>query len=490
MKRVRNPASQHSELDPQDWSEFRELAHEVLDACIDHLEDARNRPWKPFPREDREAMQLGTAAEGTGIAAVAKDLVERVLPYSSGGTHPSFFGWVQGTGNVAGLLAEIVAATMNSNCGGRNHAALYIERDVIAWCRERFGFPESAGGVLVVGTSQATVLALAVARQAALGKDSRQTGILGSAPLACYAAEGVHQAVTKAIELIGLGTDTIRLIPRDPLTGAMRVDAVREQIARDRAAGVRPFCLAATAGSVDTGSFDPLGDLADLCAAEDIWLHVDGAFGAWLKLADPPWKQLVEGMERADSIALDFHKWMFVQYDCGLVLVRDGEAQRATFSSSAPYLKPADEWLGGGGPWFGDYGIDLSRGFRALKAWATIRAYGSDTLGRVITDNCRFAQRMGELIQRSEQLELIFPVISNVCCFSVRSRSQVTDETDLLNRDLVSHFQRLGEPIFSLTNIGGRTVVRAAIVNHRTTSDDIETAIAKLEAFCRQLPQR
>lgn len=486
MKRVRQPSSSRSELDPADWSEYRELAHQVLDACIDQLEDSRNRPWQPFPREEREAMRLGTATQGTGLAAAAKDMVERVLPYGSGGTHPSFFGWVQGTGNAAGLLAEIVAATMNSNCGGRNHAAIYIERDVIDWCRERFGFPESASGLLVVGTSQATVLALAVARQAALGNRSRKEGILDAPPLACYAAEGVHQAVTKAIELIGLGSDTIRLIPRDPLTGAMRVDAVREQIRRDRAEGVRPFCVAATAGSVDTGSFDPLSDLADLCAAERLWLHVDGAFGAWLKLAADPYQQLVAGLERADSIALDFHKWMFVQYDCGLVLMRDGEAQRATFSSSAPYLKPADEGLAGGGPWFGDYGIDLSRGFRALKAWATIRAYGSDTLGRVITDNCRFAKRMGELIQASDQLELVFPVIANVCCFSVSSRSRAADDANNLNRELVSHFQRIGEPIFSLTNIGGRTVARAAIVNHRTTLDDIEAAVAKLESFCRQ----
>ena len=485
MSRDSDQGPKPSSLDPEEWGAFRRLAHQVLDECIDHLEQIRARPWKPFPKEDANALGLGVAEEGIGVEATARQMLG-LLPYGSGNTHPSFFGWVQGTGNAAGLLAELVAASMNSNCGGRNHAAVYIERDVIRWCKERFGMPDGGGGVLVTGTSQATVLGLAVARQYALGDETRRSGIVGTKRLVAYAVEGVHQAVTKGIELIGLGSDALRLIPRENRCGGMCPDALREQIAADRANGATPFCVVATAGSVDTGSFDPIDPLADVCEQEGMWLHIDGAYGAWLKIAEKPWSELVKGMERADSIALDFHKWMFVQYDCGLILVRDEALQRAVFSSSAPYLRSGGEGLSGGRPWFADYGTDLSRGFRALKAWATIRAYGRQTLGRAISENCRQASLMGESIKRTRGLELVFPVIANVCCFSVASRGRTLAEVAEANRRMVTHFQDLGEPIFSLTQVGGKTLVRAAIVNHRTTDADVEAAVRKLDSFSRE----
>lgn len=474
-------------LDPRDWDAARETAHKLLDACLDHLQNIRDRPWRPFPSEARQATALQQVVPPVGLETVAEAMIHEVLPYGSGNTHPTFFGWVQGTGTVAGLLAEMVSATMNSNCGGRNHGAVYVEREVIAWCRERFGFPATTSGLLVTGTSQATLIGLAVARQRALGSRIRQTGIRDSPRLSCYAVQGVHQATIKAIELLGLGSDSLRLIPRSPETLGMCPETLRATMRRDRADGCLPFCVVGTSGSVETGGHDPLDKLADICAEQDAWLHVDGAFGAWLRIAAEPFRSLVRGIERADSLAFDFHKWMSVPYDCGVALVRDGELHRDTFSSLSPYLRPGQQGLGAGSPWYCDYGIDLSRGFRALKVWATLKAYGIEQLADVVTRNCQWAALMGERVERSEWLRLITPVVSNVCCFTASADRFSAQSVDQVNESIAVHFQMHGGPIVSLTRLDSRYVLRAAIVNHRTTRADVLAAADAIEAYCESL---
>jgi aromatic-L-amino-acid decarboxylase len=474
-----------SPLDPADWDDFRRQAHRLLDACIDHLAAAREHPWRPVDAADREALKLGTAEEGMGTGAVAAELAARMLPLATGNIHPRFFGWVHGTGLASGLLAEMAAATMNSNCGGRDHGAVYVEREVIDWCRRCFGFPEGASGVLVTGTSQATVIALAAARQRALGDASRRDGIAGGPPLAAYAVAGVHNAVTKALELLGLGGAALRLLPARE-DGALDVAALAEAVARDRAAGVRPMCVVGTAGSVDLGTFDDLEALADFCAAERLWLHVDGAFGAWARIADTPWRDLARGIERADSLAFDFHKWMYVQYDCGAVLLRDPTAHRAAFAARPAYLAPQSQGLGGGEPWYCDYGTDLSRGFRALKVWTALRAHGSAALGAAITRNCRQAQRMAEQVGATPGLRLAAPVRLNVCCFSVAPDGLAAQAADDLNAAVAQDLQLAGDTVFSTTRIAGRTVLRAAIVNHRTCEADIDHAVASAQRAAAQ----
>jgi glutamate/tyrosine decarboxylase-like PLP-dependent enzyme len=465
-------------LDPVDWEDFRRQARQVLDACVDYLAAARDHPWRPVGEAVRAALALGEAAEGTGLEALSADLVELVLPYASGNIQPRFFGWVHGTGLAAGLLAEMVAATMNSNCGGRDHGAVYVERAVIDWCRRVFGLPAGASGVLVSGTSQATVIALAAARQAVLGDDCRREGVYGAPRLAAYAVEGVHKAVVKALELLGLGGAALRRIAARPDTGAMDLEALARALAEDRAAGVRPLCVIGTAGSVDRGDFDDLEALADVCAREQIWFHVDGAFGAWLRLADAPWRELARGLERADSLAFDFHKWMYVQYDCGAVLIRDEARHRAAFATRPAYLAPQSRGLGGGDPWFCDYGVDLSRGFRALKVWSALRAHGSGLLGEAITRNCRLAALMARLVEAAPQLTLSAPVRSNVCCFSAAPPDLEPAARDAVNARIAQELQLAGEAVFSTTSVHGRTVLRAAIVNHRTCEADVETALA------------
>ena len=338
-----------------------------------------NSPGHAVDRAALETIELGSASSADSYSQVTDKLIHAVMPFATGNTHPRFFGWVHGTGLATGLLTEMVAATMNSNCGGRDHGAVYVEREVVEWCRQTFAFPVEASGVLVTGTSQATVLALACARQRALGDRSRAQGIYDAPRLVAYAAEGVHNAVTKALELLGLGSDALQLIPCD-VQGSISIDLLRAKIYSDRLAGRRPFCVIGTAGSVDLGSFDRLDEVAHVCASEELWFHVDGAFGAWLRITDAPWNERVIGIERADSIAFDFHKWMFVPYDCGAVLVRDSARHRAPFAARPAYLASQDAGLGGGEPWFCDLGTDLSRGFRALKVWGALKVHGRSRL--------------------------------------------------------------------------------------------------------------
>lgn len=453
-------------LDPADWDDARRTAHALLDACLDHMRDAADRPWRRPDDAAVTALRADLPRVGIGHAALAEALVRDVMPFATGNTHPRFFGWVHGTGQFEAFLADMVASAMNSNCGGRDHGATHVERAVIDWSARIFGFPETAGGVLTAGTSAATALCLAAARQAVLGPDVRRTGNAG-APLVGYASAGTHSAVRKAFELLGLGAAALRDVPLDA-NGQGDVAVLSRMIAGDRAAGRKPFLVVGTAGSVDTGRFDDLAALAPLAERERLWFHVDGAFGAWVRIAGEPWAALVKGIERADSLAFDFHKWPYVQYDCGAALVRDGAGLHATFATRPAYLALQEAGLGGGDPWFCDFGIDLSRGFRALKVWSVLRAHGLDRLGQAIAANCRQAARMGDLVQASGLFALAAPVKANVCCFR-----GIDPASDRLLAGLAADMQLAGEAVLSTTTVDGRPALRAAIVNHRTRDEDI-----------------
>ena len=469
-------------LDPEDWDDFRKTAHVLLDACIDRLAEARAHPWQPLPEATRQSYALDGTARGE--AATAQRLIDDVLPFGTGNTHPRFWGWVHGTGLASGLLSEMAAATVNANCGGRDHGMIHVERAVIDWSRRIMGFPETASGVLVTGTSQATVLALATARQRALGPAVRSTGVRGR--LTAYAGAGVHNATRKAIELLGIGADNLRRIPEDDR--GMDCDALRAAIAEDRAQGATPFVIVGTAGSVDFGRFDDLNALADIARDEALWLHIDGAFGAWARLADAPWRALTDGIERADSLACDFHKWMYVPYDCGLCLIRNGDEHFATFAARPAYLASHGEGLSGGDPWFCDFGTDLSRGARALKVWCAVESYGAAGLGAAITGNCRAAARMGAAVTAQPAMALMAPVISNLCVFTADASLPPKAQT-ALNKAIAASLQLDGTAVFSTTEARGITCLRAAIANHRTTPEDIDAAIAAVAARADALNQ-
>lgn len=457
-------------LDPDEWEEFRAIAHELLDACIDRLENAALHPWKPVPIDQVSKFKLSGQAKG--YATVARRLAQEIMPYSTGNTHPSFFGWVHGSGLASGILSEMVSATMNSNAGGRDHGINYIERAVIEWSLNIMGFPSSGSGVLVTGTSQATVLALAAARQKKC-PNVRQDGI-SSKQLTIYAGEGVHTATVKAIELLGLGRKALRLVPSG--RNGIDLSSLKKKITKDFEAGYLPMAIVGTAGSVDLGRFDDLLSLAEISEDHNIWLHIDGAFGAWTRLADDPWHALTDGISLADSIACDFHKWMYIPYDCGMVLMRDEKSHRGTFSSRPDYLASQNRGLGGGDPWYCEYGIDLSRSARALKVWTAIETYGESGLGASITANCNAAAFMAELIERDVKMALVAPVVSNVCAFTADATLTV-DQQSSLNKEIAIRLQMSGDAVFSTTVQNNCTILRAAITNHRTNMDTVKSCI-------------
>jgi glutamate/tyrosine decarboxylase-like PLP-dependent enzyme len=320
----------------------------------------------------------------------------------------------------------------------------------------------------------ANMIGVLTARTATLGRDVRRHGLRG-AQLTAYASAAAHGCIPRAMDMAGLGTDALRMIPCDG-AGRLDIDALTETVARDRRDGMLPFLVAGTAGTVDTGAVDDLAGLAEFCRREGIWYHVDGAFGAMAALS-PGLRPLLRGIDLADSIAFDFHKWAQVPYDAGCILVRDGTRQMQAFANPAAYLRRDVRGLAGGYPWPCDLGPDLSRGFRALKVWMTLKAYGADRLGHVVEQTCALARQMAARIEQEPVLELLAPVALNIVCFRVRAAS------DVVNAEIVADLHEAGIAAPSTTTIGGKLAIRAAIVNHRTRPDDVTALLdAVLEA--------
>ncbi len=461
-----------STLDPADWSALRALGHKMLDDMVDHLAGLRDGPvWRPMPGVVRQGFTAPLPSQGAAPEVLYGRFQAEIQPYITGNLHPRFMGWVHGGGNPVSMLAELLAGAMNANCGGRDHAGIAVERQVIAWAAEMLGMPPETSGVLLTGSSMANFVAVLCARYKALGQAGRQNGA-GGAKLTAYASAGVHRCVPGALDMAGLGSNALRRIPVDA-NFQMDIAALREAIAADKAAGRTPFLIVGTAGTVDVGAFDNLGVLADIAAAENAWFHVDGAFGALAALSSTL-KPATAGIERADSVAFDFHKWAQVTYDAGCVLVRDPAMQLATFAQATSYLAAAPRGLAAGAPWPCDLGPDLSRGFRALKVWMTLSAYGSAALGGIVDDTCTLAQRLAAQIKASPKLELLAPVKLNIVCFGVAGF------TDTQTADLVADLQEEGLFAPSTTIINGRLAIRAAIVNHRTLPEDIDALVTEI----------
>ncbi|GBR08379.1 pyridoxal phosphate-dependent decarboxylase family protein [Acetobacter oeni] len=465
-----------SSLDPSgnDWEQLRTQGHRMLDAMIDNLATLRDRPvWQPVPDAIRTGFrEAPVPRKGEDPADFFDHFAREVLPYSTGNRHPGFMGWVHGGGTAIGMLAEMLAAGLNANLGGRDHAPVEVERMVIRWAATVMGLPETASGLLVTGSSMANFIAVIVASRAQPdGVKMRTTG-LQSRKLTGYAARTVHGCVSRAFDLAGLGTEALRLIPVDEAF-RMDVTALRKMIAADRAAGLEPFLVVGTAGTVDTGAIDPLNDIAAVAKAEGLWFHVDGAFGALAVLSDR-FRPALEAIGQADSLAFDFHKWAQVPYDAGCVIVRDPVRHAAAFAQTLSYLSREDRGLAAGAPWFCDLGPDLSRGFRALKVWATLSVYGTQRLGEMVDHCCDVAQHLAARAEREPKLELMAPVSLNIVCFRVSLADGNEAAQDSFNAELVKDLQESGIAAPSTTRIGGRLVIRAAIVNHRTTRADVD----------------
>ena len=479
-------------IEPENWSEFSGDMHKLLDECIAHMKDANIKPWKKKPNTLRKDMELSDIEKGQTASHVFNRITEEIMPYATGNTHPRFWGWVHGTGVPVAVGAEMVAAAINCNCGGRDHIGAEVERAVIEWlvklCNLQGCLPmqketDYAFGVLTSGTSIATVLAMSCARRYVFGTDVLKNGITSLPKCRVYAVACAHSCFTRALETLGHGNDALMRIPA--VDGQMSLSALQSAVTKDRDAGVVPMAIVATAGSVNLGEYDDFVAISDYCRKEQIWLHVDAAFGFWIQLAtEDRFKNLANGIGNACSIALDFHKWMGIPYDCGAFLCYSEEIHRTTFSNRPAYLQSpvvtgaaaGDQeppvGLAGGDLWMCDYTLELSRGFKALKVWTALQAVGTNTFSEVITDNCEQVEYMANLVDRSPLLQLARPVISNICCFR-----QVDDDDEISMKRftpsiITSMLQLSGDAVFSTTMIDGHECLRAAIVNQRTTRND------------------
>ena len=472
-----------TDLDPEDWPAFRAQAHAMLDDMLDHVAGVRTRPvWQAPPARLPDSLAASAPEAPAPLAEIHADFLRDVAPFAVGNLHPRFMGWVHGAGTVVGAVAEMLAAGLNANLGGRWQAPIELERQIARWMAELTGLPETSSGLFVTGASMANFVAVLVARTAALGPASRALGVSASgARLVAYASAAAHNCVPRAMDMAGLGSASLRSIPTDA-QGRIEVAAVAAAITADRAAGLTPFLLVGTAGGVDIGAIDELGALADLALAEGLHFHVDGAFGA-LGVMSPELKPLFAGIERADSIAMDFHKWGQAPYDAGFVLVRDPDKHMAAFASPAAYLGRAERGLAAGSPWPCDFGPDLSRGFRALKVWFTLRAYGTRRLGETMLQTCRLARRLAERVDAEPELERLAPVPLNIVCFRYRAGA----DSDRLNEDLVVELQESGIAAPSTTRIDGQLAIRAAIVGHRTRAEDVDALVEAVLGAGRRL---
>jgi glutamate/tyrosine decarboxylase-like PLP-dependent enzyme len=459
-------------LDPTDWDALREQGHRMLDDMIDHLRTLREQPvWRPMPREVRAGFDAPPPRAGEALATVHEDFLRKVLPYGGGNLHPGFMGWVQGGGTPVGMLAEMLAGGLNANLGGRDHAPIQVEREVSAWVRQLFGLPETAGGLFVTGASMANFIGVLAARTRALGRESRRDGLAGGdKTLVAYVSRAAHSCVARAMEMSGIGSAALRRIEFDA-DQRIDLDALRAAIAADRRAGLSPFLIVGNAGTVDVGAIDDLSALADIAEAEDAWLHVDGAYGALGVLSEAVAPKLA-GLDRADSVAFDFHKWGQVPYDAGFLIARDAETLKATFATPAAYLQREPGGLAGGDWWPCDYGPDLSRGFRALKTWFTLRVCGLDAIGAAIGDSCALARRLQARIEAEPELELLAAAQLNIVCFRYRC-----DDADAVNRRIIIDLHKAGRVAPSLTEIDGKAAIRAALFNHRTGPEDLDALV-------------
>ena len=464
-------------LDPQNWEDAREIAHQMVDEAVDHLETVRNRPiWRPMPDDVRARLQTPLPQEPSPLAEVYQDYRENVAAYPMGNVHPRFWGWYMGSSNFTGALGDFLAAVEGSNLGGGNTGASQVEQQVIDWLKEIAGFPAEASGTLTSGGSIANLIAHTVIRNLAAGYDVRKEGIGGlKKPLRFYASDQVHSCHQKALETLGLGAKALVEIPTDSRM-RMKTDALADAIAKDRANGLQPACVIGTAGTTNTGAIDDLEAIADLCEREGLWFHVDGCIGGVLRLS-PDHAHLIDGIERAGSVAIDPHKWLHTPFEAGAVLIKDPDAHFATFEMHGPYLQMQERGMIAG-KFLADYGLELSRGFRALKIWMAFKEQGAEKFGRLISKDIALARYLAEQVKAHPKLELVAPYDLNIVCFRHIAADEETAKA--LNTEIMLRLQERGLAVPSDTTIHGQHALRCAFNNHRTQRADIDEFLKDL----------
>ena len=481
MRRETKDVAHEETLDPEDWETMRKLGHEMLDDMLTYLQNLRSEPSGSPPQKAIKEICVPLPQEGEGEEKVYKVFQQNILPYTMPLTRPWFWGVVAGTGTPYGMLAEMLRAGINGTQEAL-FAEAYVHKQVIKWIKEMLGFPEEAGGVLVSGGSEANFTGLAVARNAMADVNMKAKGVQElNRRMTLYCGDETHHCLERSVELLGLGNEALRWIPTDD-DCRIRLDALEKAIEDDRKQNNHPFCIIGCAGTVNSGAFDDLRGLADLAKKENMWFHVDGAFGAWVKISKTH-RHLADGMEDADSLAVDLHKWMCMPYGIGCTLVKDRLAHYSTFvyGHEARYLKSA----------FGqvedqivnphNLSLPLSRNFTSLKAYMLLRAYGRNKYGNLIQQNIDQTNYLAELIRKEPKMEITAPVISNIVCFRYRPKKLTEVELEKLNKLIYGDLNQRSFWMVSDTTIKGRYMLRACNVNHRSRKQDFHFLVNEVK---------
>ncbi|MDO8968947.1 aminotransferase class V-fold PLP-dependent enzyme [Algoriphagus sp.] len=467
-------------LDPENWDAMRQLGHRMIDDLFDYWENIRNEKiWKPIPQEVKEFLDQPIPEKGQNPEEVYQEFKQNIFPYNKGNVHPRFFAWIQGTGTPLGVLADLLASGMNPNVAIGEHSAMYVDRQVVNWCKELMNFPADASGILVSGGSMANITALTVARNSFRDEKIRQRGLkAASAQLVLYCSTETHSCIQKAAEIIGLGTDSVRKIG---VNGhyEMKADELEFQIQRDIEAGLLPFCIVGTSGTVNTGAIDPMDELLAVSKKYGLWFHVDGAYGALAKL-DPKYADRLKAIEEADSLAFDLHKWLYVPYEVGCTLIRDAKKHRDSFALTPNYLIQESRGLSGGLDSINNHGFELSRGFKALKIWMSLKEHGREKYAQMIAQNNRQAEYLADLVNKSPDLELMAPVSMSITCFRMIKLGYTENQLRELNREILLRLQEEGIASPSSTILNGKYTLRIANVNQRTQMGDMDLLIREV----------
>jgi glutamate/tyrosine decarboxylase-like PLP-dependent enzyme len=452
---------------------FEHAIARVSRMAVQYLRTLPERP--AFRRPPDELTERLCSAplplEGEPTERILADIDSDILPYSLGIGHPRWWGFVRASASPLGIATDLLATTMNSNCAGSAQVATHLELTVLRWLAELVGYEPKAGGLLMSGGSAANFVALSAMRERML-PGTRAVGMLGrqERPLV-YASGEVHSCITRAVEFLGFGAQALRWVPLDA-ERRMDAGALARMIAEDRELGATPVCVVATAGTVNTGAVDPLEEIAGVADREGLWFHVDGAYGA-IGAALPELADRYRGLERADSVVVDPHKWLYVPYEAGAVLVRELANLESAFATRAEYLEVGDEDYFNGPVWFHERGPQLSRGFRALKVWAVMRHIGLHGYRELWRRDLAVAAELRRLADAHPRLELVPSTDLSVCCFRYRPGSGEPSE---FNRRLLDRIHRDGRLFISGTTLEESFYLRACIINFRSTPDDARLA--------------
>lgn len=459
--------------------EYRRLLHRLADVCADYEGRIPDLPSFPPTSGSKTEELFGGALPETGLGPAALDVLSEVFAHSRPSS-PRFFGYVFGSGEPVASAADLAASTLNQNVTAWRSApaGVTIERTVIRWLAEAIGCHGFAGS-LTGGGSSANLMAMAIAREAKApaNEDGVKPGVF-------YASEQVHMSIPKAIALLGFGHQALRLIPADEHL-RVRIGDLARAMDADREAGKRIIAVIASAGTVNTGAIDPLRETAALAKRHDAWFHVDGAYGALASIGAP---EKFAGLELADSISLDPHKWLYQPVDCGCLLYRDPQPARAAFSHSGDYAKVLDEDPLEGFAFF-EESMELSRRFRALKIWLSLRYHGMRAFRESIRKDLRLAQLLADRVAATSELELLARAELSVVCFRyVGGNGSVPEEKrNALNADILKRVVQRGRVYISNATLEGKFALRACIVNHRTTDADALAVVDEVLASAQDL---